>query len=60
MCCQAYLNDDGSVASLVYQISCPAPQNQADLLPAFIAELPSQNAEPGQSRASPFAAEYAA
>lgn len=60
LCCQAHLKDDGSVASLVYEISCPAPQYQPDLLPAFLAELPSHNAEPGQSCASPFAAEYAA
>ncbi len=52
MCCQVYLNDDGSVASLVYEISCPAPEHPPDLLPAFLAELPGQNAEPGQSRAS--------
>ncbi|DBA75632.1 TPA: hypothetical protein ACH3X2_009068 [Trebouxia sp. C0005] len=44
----AYLNDDGSLASLVYKISCPAPQDQPDLLPAFLAELPGQNAEPGR------------
>ncbi|KAL0046818.1 hypothetical protein WJX82_010658 [Trebouxia sp. C0006] len=43
-----YLNDDGTVASLSYEISCPAPQYQPDLLPAFLAELPSQNAEPGR------------
>ena len=60
MCCQASLNDDGSVASLVYEISCPAPQYQPDLLPAFLAELPGKNAEPGQSHASPFIAQYAA
>lgn len=60
MCCQAYLNDDGSLASLVYKISCPAPQDQPDLLPAFLAELPGQNAEPGQSHASPLAAQDAA
>ncbi|KAL0019979.1 hypothetical protein WJX79_005353 [Trebouxia sp. C0005] len=38
----AYLNDDGSLASLVYKISCPAPQDQPDLLPAFLAELPGR------------------
>lgn len=45
---QDYLEDDGSVYKSVYEVSCPAPEEELGLLPAFLAELPNQNAEPGK------------
>ena len=47
-CWQEYLDENGSVVESVFEISCPALEEQAGLLPAFLALLPSQNAEPGK------------
>ena len=48
-CWQDYLDENGSVVESVYELSCPVVEEQPGLLPAFLALLPSQNAEPGKA-----------
>lgn len=45
---QVYLHDNGTVSNVVSELSCPAAEEDAGLLPAFVAQMPAQETQPGQ------------
>ncbi len=44
---QEYMQDNGTVLRSAYEVSCPALEEEPGLLPAFLAQMPGDNAEPG-------------
>ena len=49
---QVYLHNNGSVNDTVFELSCPASGDTAGLLPVFLAQMPMQSSQPGQSHAA--------
>lgn len=45
---QVYLHSNESVSEVVFELSCPAAEEDAGLLPVFVAQMPAQESQPGQ------------
>ncbi|KAL3145145.1 hypothetical protein ABBQ38_001747 [Trebouxia sp. C0009 RCD-2024] len=43
-----YLHSNESVSEVVFELSCPAAEEDAGLLPVFVAQMPAQESQPGQ------------
>lgn len=44
---QVYLHNNGSVTDVVFELSCPALNDDAGLQPVFLAQMPAQDSQPG-------------
>ena len=49
---QVYLHNNGSTNDVAFELSCPALEDPAGLLPVFIAQMPAQSLQPGQIHAT--------
>ena len=55
---QVYLDNNGSATDIIFELSCPALEDTAGLLPVFVAQMLTQSSQPGQVHTTALTAMY--